>query len=152
MFSKQTGFLLLLLLLTAATTTAAGQESLFGEARGVLENREGEQHELTLEVAATPEARQTGLMFRQELSEDAGMLLVWARPQIVGIWMANTAVALDLLFIDGGGRIVGVHEGAVPFDETVISSGEEVMMVLEVSAGLVSALQLREGDRFRLIP
>jgi len=108
----------------------------------------GEQlHQFEVEVAATPESRSQGLMYRTELADDAGMLFVFERPAEVGFWMRNTFIPLDMIFIDRRGRIVRIHPMAEPHDETLISSGQPVTHVLEINGGLAAELGIEPGQR-----
>lgn len=103
----------------------------------------------TVELARGDKALQRGLMFRKTLAPDAGMLLDYEKPSWAGIWMKNTFIPLDLLFIDAGGRIVFIHEGAQPHSETVVWAPRQVRAVLEVNAGSARFLGLKTGDLVR---
>ena len=126
-------------------------EDLFHHGRGLIETAQGERYLFSLEIADTPEARAQGLMFRESLDKTSAMLLVWPEPRAVGIWMKNTLIPLDLLYIRSDGVIVRIHQGAKPRDLTILHSGESVGSVLEVQAGLVAELGLATGDQFRLL-
>ena len=100
---------------------------------------------LQVEVADTPALRQRGLMFRQRLPKGHGMLLLWDRPGMAALWMKNTLIPLDMIFIDAAGRIVHIHENAKPGDLTPIAAGRPVLAVLELPAGEARRLGLRYG-------
>ncbi|WP_319025013.1 DUF192 domain-containing protein [Nisaea nitritireducens] len=104
-------------------------------------------HVFTVEVADTPEARASGLMFRKELAEDAGMLFIYPGKQKISMWMKNTLISLDMLFLDRDGTILHISERTTPLSTQVISSRFRVKAVLEVVAGTVARLGLRAGDR-----
>lgn len=104
-------------------------------------------HRFTVEVAATPEQRARGLMFRRHLAPDAGMLLVYEAEGTVAIWMKNTYLSLDILFIRGDGRIVHIVEGAAPLSTEPMVSPVPVRAVLELPAGTAARLGIRRGDR-----
>lgn len=108
------------------------------------------QHHFEVEVAATPESRSQGLMYRTELAEDAGMLFVFERPAEVAFWMRNTFIPLDMIFIDRRGRIVHIHPEAQPHDDTLISSGRPVTHVLEINGGLAARLGIEPGQRMTI--
>jgi uncharacterized membrane protein (UPF0127 family) len=105
-----------------------------------------------VEVADTPKERARGLMHRRELPAGSGMLLWYPRPASVSIWMKNTYIPLDIVFIDEGGTIARIHPGAVPLTETLIPSGGAVRAVLEINAGLATRLGIAPGDRVLLSP
>ncbi|GEM_PF-3413252 len=106
---------------------------------------------IRVQVAANDTARMHGLMFRrQPLADDEGMLFLWPRPQPVAMWMKNTFIPLDMVFIDADGMVVRVHENARPHDLTPIPSGVPVKAVLELSAGAATRLGLRPGVMVRL--
>ena len=102
-----------------------------------------------VELAVTPAQRQRGLMFRQELAADAGMLFDFGRPSPVSMWMRNTYIPLDMLFIAEDGRIVKIVERTIPLSLTTISSDRPVRAVLELKGGTVSRLGISTGDRAR---
>ena len=101
--------------------------------------------EISAEVAATPEARERGLMNRAALPAGRGMLFIYPAPRLVAFWMKNTLIPLDMIFVDDSGVIVRVHENAVPGDETPIPSGAPVRYVLEIGGGQARALGIGPG-------
>lgn len=101
------------------------------------------------ELALTPEAQRQGLMFRDEMARLASMLFVFPDDRERGFWMRNTLIPLDMLFIDRAGRVIRIHENAIPGDETAIRSGAPARAVLEINGGLASELGLAEGDEIR---
>lgn len=107
----------------------------------------GTRHQFVVELAITPPQRSQGLMFRRELAPDRGMLFVFDHPQVVNMWMENTLIPLDMLFIDQGGEVVAIHERAIPESRRIISSGRRVAAVLELPGGSVDRLHLKVGDR-----
>lgn len=112
-----------------------------------IETRAGERHEFVVELAVTQEQQARGLMFREELAEDAGMLFLHPSDRVITMWMRNTLIPLDMLFLDRRGKIVRVAERAVPLSETTISSGRPARAVLEVPGGTARRLGIRSGDR-----
>jgi uncharacterized membrane protein (UPF0127 family) len=103
-------------------------------------------HRFTVEVAATAGQQERGLMFRRSLAPNHGMIFPYNPPQPVGFWMRNTLIPLDMVFIRADGRIARVAT-AKPLDETVVPSGEPIVLVLEISGGRAAQLGIRAGDR-----
>lgn len=120
-----------------------------GELRIEPVGRSGKQHVFKVESAQTPEMRALGLMFRRDLAADAGMLFDFGQAQPVSMWMKNTLIPLDMLFIDADGRIVNIAERTVPGSLAGISSQGPVRFVLELNGGTAARLGLRAGDRVR---
>lgn len=107
----------------------------------------GKVHEFTVELALDNGQRQQGLMFRKEMAADHGMLFDFGRKRGVLMWMKNTYLPLDMLFIDENGIIRTIHENAEPQSETVIDSKVPVLFVLELNAGTAKRLKLKPGHR-----
>ena len=99
------------------------------------------------EIADTPELRERGLMFRHRMPQDRAMLFNWGSVGDVSMWMKNTYIALDMVFIAKSGQVMKVAENTVPFSETVIPSEAPVAAVLEVVAGTAKRIGLKAGDR-----
>jgi uncharacterized protein len=99
-----------------------------------------------VEIADTPEKMQTGLMFRQTMPADQGMLFVHPSDGERTMWMKNTYLSLDMLFIDANGRIHRIAERTTPFSEETVSSEGPVRAVLELNAGQSDALGIKAGD------
>lgn len=105
------------------------------------------KHAFSIEVARTPEQQMKGLMYRRRMATDAGMLFVHKREDVVNMWMKNTYIPLDMIFIARDGRIARVAERTVPLSEAVVSSGDPVVAVLELNGGTASRLGIKSGDR-----
>jgi uncharacterized protein len=103
-------------------------------------------HKFSIEVAQTDRQQRQGLMFRRQLAADAGMLFIYSAPQVLTMWMKNTYLPLDMLFIAPDGRIVQIVKRTVPGSLQVISSGESAIAVLEVNGGTTSRLKIKKGD------
>lgn len=103
-------------------------------------------HRFSVEVAATPEQQQRGLMFRRSLAPDQGMIFPYDPPQEVGFWMKNTFIPLDMIFIRQDGTIARIAH-AQPLTLDSVPSGEPVSAVLEIRAGRAAQLGIKEGDR-----
>ena len=104
-------------------------------------------HVFTVELAVTDDERQKGLMFRKSLPESTGMLFDFKRDQDVSMWMHNTYVSLDMIFIRGDGRILRIAENTQTESDKIISSGGPVRAVLEVVAGTAKKFGIAPGDR-----
>lgn len=103
--------------------------------------------EFQVEMAVTPEQRAQGLMFREDLEEGQGMLFDFGRPQHASMWMRNTYVPLDMLFIDADGRITQIAANTQPLSDKVVASREPVRAVLELRGGVSAKLGIKPGDR-----
>jgi uncharacterized protein len=99
-----------------------------------------------VELATTRDQMEVGLMFRQNLAPDAGMLFVYPSEQQVAFWMKNTVIPLDMLFIAGDGKIRRIVERTIPLSTAVIPSVDEVRAVLEVNGGTAARLGIKPGD------
>ncbi|MGI9303530.1 MAG: DUF192 domain-containing protein, partial [Gammaproteobacteria bacterium] len=98
-------------------------------------------------VASSPAQRSKGLMFVSELPDDGGMLFDFKRPQRVTMWMKNTLISLDMLFIRKDGVISSIAEDAVPGSLQTIASKEQVSAVLELNGGTSRRLGISAGDK-----
>jgi uncharacterized membrane protein (UPF0127 family) len=103
-------------------------------------------HPFSVELAVTDEERAKGLMYRRELPEGQGMLFDFKRDQEVSMWMRNTYIPLDMIFIERDGRIRRIAENTQPESDRIISSGGPVRGVLEVSGGTAKKLGIAPGD------
>lgn len=101
-----------------------------------------------VEVMRTDEQRQRGLMFRRHMPEDRGMLFDFKTEQPVSMWMKNTYLPLDMLFIGKDGTVTSIAENAEPMSERIIPGGM-VLGVLEINAGVAAKLGLKPGDQVR---
>lgn len=122
-----------------------------------IETAAGARHRFDVEMADTDERRANGLMFRTSMAPDAGMLFDFRSDQPVSMWMRNTFIPLDMLFIARDGRVVNIAERTVPRSEATIPSDGPVRAVLELNGGTAARLGLRPGDRvlhrmFRNVP
>jgi len=101
----------------------------------------------SVEMATTPEEKQTGLMYRKELADGKGMLFDFSPEQEVSMWMKNTYISLDMIFIGADGRILRIAENTEPLSTRIISSKGLTKGVLEVPAGTAQKYGIRPGDR-----
>lgn len=101
----------------------------------------------SVEMATTEQEKQTGLMYRKELADGKGMLFDFNPEQEVSMWMKNTYVSLDMIFIRADGRILRIAENTEPLSTKIISSRGPARAVLEVVAGTAQKYGIRPGDR-----
>jgi uncharacterized membrane protein (UPF0127 family) len=106
-------------------------------------------HQFEVWVADTPERAEQGLMFVSDLPENKGMVFPLDPPRVEGMWMKNTYIELDMLFIRPDGRVMKIIERAHPLSLETLSSDGPVAAVLELKGGLVAKLGLKNGDRVR---
>jgi uncharacterized membrane protein (UPF0127 family) len=104
-------------------------------------------HVFSVEMATTEEEKTTGLMYRKELPDGKGMLFDFSPEQQVSMWMKNTYIPLDMIFIRADGRILRIAENTEPLSTKIISSGGPAKGVLEVIAGTAQKYGIQPGDR-----
>jgi hypothetical protein len=133
---------LVVLLVALTIGAAAAAESLeFVTATGA--------HRFEIEVARTEREREVGLMYRRSMPRDHGMLFTFPSEQPVSMWMKNTYIPLDMVFVSRKGRVTSVARDAVPMSETIIPSGPPAFAVIELNAGAARAIGLDVGDQVR---
>ena len=110
-----------------------------------IHSRSGD-HRFTVDVAATPEQQEYGLMFARSLAPNRGMIFPYDPPQQVAFWMKNTLIPLDIIYVRADGRIGRIAD-AKPLDETPLPSGEPAALVLEIRSGRAAELGIRAGDK-----
>jgi len=140
-------FLLLMVALAAASAgpKAAPLQSFATSTLTIVSA--GGRHRFTVELAETPAQMEQGLMFRSSLAPDAGMLFDFKRPTMATMWMRNTLIPLDMLFVDAKGAIVDITERAVPESDAIISAAVPVRAVIELNGGTAARLGIASGDR-----
>jgi uncharacterized protein len=104
------------------------------------------RHEFTVELALTDQEQQTGLMFRPSLAANRGMLFDYKTPTQITMWMKNTFIPLDMIFIGADGRIVHIAERTVPQSLEIVPSVRPARAVLEVNGGTAQRLGIKIGD------
>lgn len=107
------------------------------------------EHEFSVEVMRTEEGLERGLMFRHYLPKDRGMLFDFKVERPVMMWMKNTYLPLDMIFIAKTGRVVGIATDAEPLSEKIIPSVAPAYAVLEVNAGTAARIGVKVGDEIR---
>lgn len=105
------------------------------------------KHRVTVEVADTDAERSTGLMFRRLLGDDEGMIFIYPRDEPISMWMKNTYISLDMIFVRGDGTIHRIASDTEPFSEQPIASGDNVRAVIEMKAGSAKRLGIKSGDK-----
>ncbi len=107
----------------------------------------GQSHTFQIEVADTDQKRMTGLMYRKTMPFDQGMLFDFKASTSIQMWMKNTYLSLDMLFIRADGTIARIAENTEPLSESIIASGEPVLAVLELVGGTSAKLGIKAGDQ-----
>ena len=103
-------------------------------------------HKFTVEIADTPESITQGLMLRESMAPDSGMLFDFGEVRPASMWMKNTLISLDILFMDANGKIVAIARNAVPGSLRSLGPGVPVRAVLEISGGRAKELGINPGD------
>ena len=133
-------------LLVALAPAAYAQLQTFPKAELTIVSASG-PHKITVEVATTPGQMEQGLMFRRSLAADAGMIFDYGVPSLAAMWMKNTLIPLDMLFVDQHGRIINIHERAVPGSLEPIAAAAPARAVIELNGGTAARLGIKPGDR-----
>jgi uncharacterized protein len=105
------------------------------------------RHAFSVEVAATGPQQSRGLMFRTELAGNEGMIFPYKVPQMLGFWMKNTPLPLDIIFIDEDGRIINIAAETTPYSLDSVYSERPAMAVLELAGGRAAELGIKPGDK-----
>jgi uncharacterized membrane protein (UPF0127 family) len=118
-----------------------------------LQIKSGAQtHTFGIWLAQTPEQQEQGLMFVRDLAENRGMLFVSEQPRVFNMWMKNTYIALDMVFIGKDGRIAKIAERTVPHSLATVSSDVPVTAILEIKGGEAARRTLHRGDVVNWMP
>jgi len=134
--------LVVMLFATAIAPDLAADET---RERLVIETASGPRT-FMVEVARTERQKALGLMFRTSVPEGTGMLFPYSRPQIITMWMRNTYVSLDMIFIGANQKIVRIAEATEPMSEEIVSSERPAVAVLEIAAGEARRLGIKPGQ------
>jgi len=139
------------LLLGFAPAAVAGDAviplSAFPRERIVIETRSARRHSFDAWRADTPVTRAQGLMFVREMRPDQAMFFVYEPPQRVAMWMKNTLLPLDMLFVDEAGCVAKTVRDARPGSLDTISADGQIALVVELAGGTTKALGIEPGDR-----
>jgi uncharacterized membrane protein (UPF0127 family) len=133
---------------SSAAQPAARQLSPAGLETVPLEIKSrGRTHRFSVEVVRTPNEQARGLMFRERVGDNEGMIFPYRAPVVASFWMKNTVVPLDMLFIRVDGVIARIAVNTVPYSLDPVSAGEPVVAVLELRGGRSTELGIAAGDR-----
>lgn len=129
-----------LVVYATAFASSMPHESLF------ILTKTGRTPSFLVEAANTPHARMQGLQGRKHLADNAGMLFVFEEPQFIAMWMKDTLIPLDMIFIDSTNHITKIHPSATPGSLRSITSPGPVSAVLELNAGITEKYGISIGD------
>jgi uncharacterized membrane protein (UPF0127 family) len=107
------------------------------------------KHSFTLEIAKTNEERAKGLMFRKSMPNDHGMLFIFHDERPISMWMKNTVIPLDMIFVSQEGVVTSIIADTTPLSEEIITSERPAQAVIEVNAGVAQKIGLAAGDQIR---
>ena len=126
---------------------ALGQSAAGLDQRHLVIHSGGKEHRFVVEVARSPQEQAYGMMNRQSVAPDRGMIFPYSPPDEVSFWMRDTLIPLDIIFIAPGGTIHRIESNAVPMALDPVLSGAPVEAVLELGGGRSEELGLKPGDR-----
>ena len=148
LFSKSLALTAAFILGTAGPALAADPEPIdFGKPEALVILTESGAKTFNVEIADTNEEQNRGMMYRETVPPMTGMLFEFDRPKVATIWMKNTAVSLDILFVRTNGKILKIEHSATPYTLRNSSSEAPVAAVLELGAGQALELGIKPGDR-----
>jgi uncharacterized protein len=136
-----------LLLISSVAGAQTGPQPRLPEETLTIVTRAGVRHVFRVEMALTPAQQTIGLMFRDRVGDDEGMLFDWGTPRDSAMWMRNTLVPLDMVFIAADGRVHRIAERTVPLSLATVESRGPVRATLELAGGTAERLGLAAGDR-----
>ena len=139
-------FPLAVLLLAFINATAYAQLETFPKAELTIVSSSG-PHKFAVEVAKTPGQMEQGLMFRRSMAADAGMIFDYGAPSMASMWMKNTLIPLDMLFVDARGRVINIRERAIPGSLDPIGAAAPARAVIELNGGTAARLGIKAGDQ-----
>jgi uncharacterized membrane protein (UPF0127 family) len=142
-------FLCALLLWSAATAAPSSDaqelDKAFARSTLKIATQDAQLHKIDIWIADNDARRQRGLMFVEHMADDAGMLFIYPQPQPISMWMKNTHLSLDMLFVSANGRVESIVENTKPMSTDTISSKGNVVAVIELKAGTAARLKIRPG-------
>ncbi|GLQ19116.1 DUF192 domain-containing protein [Algimonas porphyrae] len=118
----------------------------FGEPQPLSIVTETATHDFMVEEAKTADQQARGMMWRDSMGENDGMIFEFAEPKVATIWMKNTAISLDILFVRSNGEILKIEHLAQPFKERSASSEAVIAAVVELKGGRALELGIKPGD------
>ncbi|MDE2582920.1 MAG: DUF192 domain-containing protein [Rhodospirillales bacterium] len=128
-------------------TEPTGPQPVLPKEPLTIVTKDGKPHKFDVEVARTQEQQITGLMFRKHVPADGGMLFLWSQANVSRMWMKNTLVPLDMVFIRADGTIDSIAEDTVPHSLRIIASHGKVIATLELAGGTTRRLGITVGDK-----
>ena len=131
----------------AQTPEPTGAQPVLPKEKLVIVTHDGARHVFNVEMALTRAQQTVGEMFRKSVPEDGGMLFDWGAPRESQMWMKNTLVPLDMVFINQDGTIRAIAEDTVPQSLAVIDSNGPVRATLELAGGVTAKLNIVVGDK-----
>lgn len=129
----------------AATNDAQRLDRDFSRSTLQIATPDGKLHKIDVWIADSDARRSRGLMFVEDMADDAGMLFIYPQPQPISMWMKNTHLSLDMLFVSADGRVHRVAENTKPMSTDTISSDGTVLAVIELKAGSAARMKIRSG-------
>ena len=121
----------------------------FGEPQPLIIVSENGEHEFSVEEAKTLDQQARGMMFRETMADDSGMIFEFEDPKVATIWMKNTAISLDILFVRSNGKILKIEHMAQPYKLRSASSEAVVAAVVELKGGMSKDLGIQPGDTIK---
>lgn len=116
-----------------------------------VDNQNNIRAEFMIAIADTTNKQRIGLMNLKQLPENLGMLFPQESPRKISMWMKNTIISLDMIFLDKNNKINYIAKNTTPFSTEIITSKEDSSAVLEVNAGIAEKLKLQIGDELLII-
>ena len=138
-------YIYILIFISIAFTNANANEIKFQNSSLTIQTKDSE-YIFNIEIAITEQERSRGLMHRKELKQTEGMLFLYPKNQIIKMWMKNTLIPLDMIFINNSGKIIDIFKMTIPKDLTPIGPDVKLKGVLEINGGLTSYLNINKGD------
>ena len=138
-------FIYILIFISIAFTNVYANEIKFKNSYVTIQTKDSE-YIFNVEIAITAKERSRGLMYRKELKQKEGMLFLYPKKQIIKMWMKNTLIPLDMIFVDSNGKIIDIFKMTLPKDLTPIGPDVKLRGVLEINGGLTSYLNINKGD------
>jgi len=132
---------------SAESSDARQLNQLFPKSTLQIATPDARLHTFKVWLADTNERRARGLMFVKELADDEGMLFIYPVPQRIAMWMKNTYIPLDMLFVDASGKVLQVAANTTPHSLNTIESTDDVTAVIELKASTAKRLHIAKGAR-----
>jgi len=139
-------FFTLILSVSAVAQTAKDDVVDFGEPKPLKVISENTEHEFLVEEAKTLDQQARGMMWRETMDADTGMIFEFEEPKVATIWMKNTSIPLDILFVRSNGKILKIEHSHKPYTERSASSEAVIAAVVELKGGEAKARGIRPGD------